>query len=162
MGGSHFLGYVEQRARVVVVGNDQLASRMQCRERRLLLDGELIEREVFGGLVNRARQFGAPGVGGLAGPRIDQIERIAIEGLARDRDRIERFLRAVQSAKLFQRRVVERLHAERGTGELPIGASFGVAVADSSGPVDSEALLRRADDAMYDAKGSRAVLRVAA
>ena len=59
-------------------------------------------------------------------------------------------------------RVVERLHAERGTGELPIGASFGVAVADCSGPVDSEALLRRADDAMYDAKGSRAVLRVAA
>jgi len=59
-------------------------------------------------------------------------------------------------------RVVERLHAERGTGELPIGASFGVAVADCSGPVDSEALLRRADDAMYEAKGSRAVLRVAA
>jgi len=59
-------------------------------------------------------------------------------------------------------RVVERLHGERGTGELPIGASFGVAVADCSGPVDSEALLRRADDAMYDAKGSRAVLRVAA
>src|SRR4029079_538574 len=59
-------------------------------------------------------------------------------------------------------RVVERLHAERGTGELPIGASVGVAVADCSGPVDGEALLRRADDAMYDAKGSRAVLRVAA
>ena len=59
-------------------------------------------------------------------------------------------------------RVVERLHAERGTGDLPIGASFGVAVADCSAPVDSEALLRRADDAMYDAKGSRAVLRVAA
>jgi diguanylate cyclase (GGDEF)-like protein len=55
-------------------------------------------------------------------------------------------------------RVVERLEAEC----LPVGASFGVAVADCSGPVDSDELLRRADDAMYDAKGSRAGLRVAA
>jgi diguanylate cyclase (GGDEF)-like protein len=57
-------------------------------------------------------------------------------------------------------RIVERLEAERD--ELPVGASFGVAVADCSEPVDSDALLRRADDAMYDAKGSRAVLRLAA
>jgi diguanylate cyclase (GGDEF)-like protein len=57
-------------------------------------------------------------------------------------------------------RIVERL--ESGRGDLPVGASFGVAVADCSEPVDSDALLRRADDAMYDAKGSRAVLRVAA
>jgi diguanylate cyclase (GGDEF)-like protein len=55
-------------------------------------------------------------------------------------------------------RVVEHLEAER----LSIGASFGVAVADCSGQVDSEELLRRADDAMYDATGSRAGLRVAA
>jgi diguanylate cyclase (GGDEF)-like protein len=59
-------------------------------------------------------------------------------------------------------RVLERLRAERRGGELPIGASFGVAIADCSGPIDSDALLRRADDAMYDAKGSRATLRVAA
>ena len=31
-------------------------------------------------------------------------------------------------------RVVERLHAERGTGDLPVGASFGVAVARPLGP----------------------------
>jgi diguanylate cyclase (GGDEF)-like protein len=55
-------------------------------------------------------------------------------------------------------RVVEHLEAEC----LAIGASFGVAVADCSAPVDSDELLRRADDAMYDAKGSRAGLRVAA
>jgi predicted signal transduction protein with EAL and GGDEF domain len=54
--------------------------------------------------------------------------------------------------------VVGHLEAEC----LSIGASFGVAVADCSGPVDSDELLRRADDAMYDAKGSRAGLRVAA
>jgi diguanylate cyclase (GGDEF)-like protein len=59
-------------------------------------------------------------------------------------------------------RVLDRLRAEHGAGDLPIGASFGVAVADCSEPVDSDELLRRADDAMYDAKGSRAILRVAA
>ena len=59
-------------------------------------------------------------------------------------------------------RVLERLRAERRDGDLPIGASFGVAIADCTGPIDSDALLRRADDAMYEAKGSRATLRVAA
>jgi diguanylate cyclase (GGDEF)-like protein len=59
-------------------------------------------------------------------------------------------------------RVLDRLRAEQAAGDLPIGASFGVAVADCSEPVDSDELLRRADDAMYDAKGSRAILRVAA
>jgi diguanylate cyclase (GGDEF)-like protein len=67
----------------------------------------------------------------------------------------ERALEVVQ-------RVLERLDDEKPGGDLAVGASFGVAVADCSAPVDSDALLRRADDAMYDAKGSRAVLRVAA
>jgi diguanylate cyclase (GGDEF)-like protein len=59
-------------------------------------------------------------------------------------------------------RVLDRVREELGHGELPIGASFGVAVTDCSAPVDSDELLRRADDAMYEAKGSRATLRVAA
>jgi diguanylate cyclase (GGDEF)-like protein len=59
-------------------------------------------------------------------------------------------------------RVLERLGEERGRGDAEIGASFGVAVADCAGPIDSDELLRRADDAMYDAKGSRTILRVAA
>ena len=46
-------------------------------------------------------------------PRIDQIERIALERRARDLHRIERFLRGVQPAELLQRRIIERLHAER-------------------------------------------------
>jgi GGDEF domain-containing protein len=58
--------------------------------------------------------------------------------------------------------VLERLAEECERRDLPIGASFGVAVADCAGPVDADELLRRADDAMYDAKGTRAVLRVAA
>src|SRR6185295_15269686 len=57
--------------------------------------------------------------------------------------------------------VVDRV-LERVRCGLPLAASFGVAVADAAGPIDSDELLRRADDAMYDAKGSRSTLRVAA
>src|SRR4051795_6317788 len=59
-------------------------------------------------------------------------------------------------------RVLERLAEESRAGDLSLGASFGVAVAESSEPMDSEELLRRADDAMYEAKGSRTTLRIAA
>ena len=48
---------------------------MQRRKGRVRFDSELIKREMFGGLVDRSREFGAPRFGGLAGPRIDQVER---------------------------------------------------------------------------------------
>jgi diguanylate cyclase (GGDEF)-like protein len=59
-------------------------------------------------------------------------------------------------------RLVARLEAEAGTGDLPAGASFGVAILDPADPVDSDELLKRADDAMYAAKASTAALRVVA
>jgi diguanylate cyclase (GGDEF)-like protein len=59
-------------------------------------------------------------------------------------------------------RVLEHLRDDGREGDVAIGASFGVAVADCSEPIDCDELLRRADDAMYVAKGSRASLRVAA
>ena len=49
----------------------------------------------------------------LPRPGVDQIERIAVERFPRDGDGVERLLRGVHAAKLFQRRIVERLHAER-------------------------------------------------
>ena len=74
---------------------------MQRGERRAVLDGELIERQMFGGFRNRAREFGAPGFRRLVRPRVDQIEGIALEDLARDGDRIERFLRGMQRPSAF-------------------------------------------------------------
>jgi diguanylate cyclase (GGDEF)-like protein len=59
-------------------------------------------------------------------------------------------------------RLVARLAAEAGSGDLPAGASFGVAVLDPLDPVDSDELLGRADDAMYMAKASTSALRIVA
>src|SRR4029450_7964149 len=86
---------------------------MQRRERRVGLDGELIERKMLGGFRDGALELDRPGLRRLCGPRVDEIERIALERRARDRDRVERFLRAVQPAERFELSIVERLHAER-------------------------------------------------
>jgi diguanylate cyclase (GGDEF)-like protein len=43
-----------------------------------------------------------------------------------------------------------------------LGASFGVAILDTSAGLSAEELLHRADEAMYDAKRSRTVLKIAA
>jgi diguanylate cyclase (GGDEF)-like protein len=59
-------------------------------------------------------------------------------------------------------RVHEVLRERAADGDWAVEASFGVVVTDCTVPVDSDELLRRADDAMYDAKGSRSVLSVAA
>jgi diguanylate cyclase (GGDEF)-like protein len=59
-------------------------------------------------------------------------------------------------------RVLARLRQRAADGDWAVEASFGVVVTDCTAPVDSDELLRRADDAMYDAKGSRSVLSVAA
>jgi hypothetical protein len=56
-------------------------------------------------------------------------------------------------------RVLDRLRELAGAADLAVGPSFGVAVADCSRPVDSDELLRRADDAMYEAKGTRVAAR---
>jgi diguanylate cyclase (GGDEF)-like protein len=66
------------------------------------------------------------------------------------------------------RRVVERTIANwtRATGDdRPVGvvtASFGVAILDAAAAASAEELLRRADEAMYEAKRSQSVLRIAA
>ena len=88
---------------------------MERRKRGVLLDGELIKGQMLCGLGERAFELGRPRMRGLAGPRVDQIEGIALENGARQRDRSERLLRRVQPPERFQRRIIQRLHAERDT-----------------------------------------------
>ena len=52
-------------------------------ETRAALDGELIERQVLAGQRQRPLELGRPGLLGLAGPGIDQVEGIAREVPAR-------------------------------------------------------------------------------
>ena len=107
------LRHVVQRARGRFIRRLQFAGGVQAEERRALFDGELIERQMLGGFRDRELQFFGPHRGRLVGAGIDQVERIAIERGARDRDRIQRLARAVQPAQRLQRGIVQRLHAER-------------------------------------------------
>ena len=102
-GGADRLRQVVEVARQIFVRQRQLSRLVQAEERRLRFDGELIEREMFCGLGDGALELGAPGLKRLPRPRVDEIEGIALENRARDRDRIERFLRAVQAAEFLQR-----------------------------------------------------------
>ena len=61
---------------------------------------------MLGGFADGALEFRAPVRAASGRPRIDQIERVALEDRARDRDRLERFVRGVQPAKLLQRGIV--------------------------------------------------------
>jgi hypothetical protein len=110
---AYFLGDVIERACERFVRSLEFAGGVQAEERRALFDRELIERQMFRGLRDRVLQFGGPHFRRLVGPGIDQVERIAVEDLARDRHRIERFARGMQASQRLQRGVVQRLHAER-------------------------------------------------
>ena len=83
---------VVERAAEILVRHDELAGRVQRGERRVLLDGELIEREMLARLRERALELGGPRLRRLSRTRIDQVERIALEDRARDRDRGERLV----------------------------------------------------------------------
>ena len=98
---------------MVAVRHGELAGGVKRGERRVGLDGELVEREMLGRLGDGARELGAPGRRGLARPRIDEVERIALERAARDRDGGERLVGRVHAPERLERGVVERLHAER-------------------------------------------------
>ena len=109
----HLLRQVVERARRVVVGQRERAVPFQPPEGRALLDGELIEREMVVGERQRLGQLGAPGVDGLAGPCVDQVEGASRHDALRHGDRAPRLRRVVPAPEERERPVVERLHAER-------------------------------------------------
>ena len=61
--GAGRLREVVEIAPDVVIGDGQLAGLVQSEERRVRLDGQLIEREMLGGLGNCALELGAQAAG---------------------------------------------------------------------------------------------------
>ncbi len=104
---------LEHLRRIVLVGQGEGAPGMLGEELRAALDGELVERQVLAGEAERPLELGRPGLGRLAGPAIDQVERMAGEGLLRYGERPQRLVDGMLAAEEFQRRDIERLHAER-------------------------------------------------
>src|SRR5262249_36516274 len=72
--GANCLGDVIKVAREIVVGHDELAGFVQAKEWRARLDGQLIKREMLGGLGNCVLEFVRPGTGSLPWTRIDQVK----------------------------------------------------------------------------------------
>ena len=107
------LGELEHRRRLVLGRQGEGAARMVGEEARAALDGELIERQVLAGQRQRPLELGRPGLLGLAGPRIDQVEGIAREMPARRGDGVDRLVGGMLTAEEAQRRRIERLHAQR-------------------------------------------------
>ncbi len=96
-----------------VVGQRQPALRLQLMEPGAGLDGQLVEAEMAARQRQGARQLRPPGSDRLAGSGIDQIERVALEQAGRLADRRQRAGLVVLAAEAAERRIVERLDAER-------------------------------------------------
>src|SRR3569833_771576 len=105
---------IEERERGIGIGWHELAGRMQCGVRSLRLDGQLIERQVSTSERQRFAELGAPCALCLLRPRVDEIERDALERRARDRNRGLRVGDRVDASERAQHIVVEGLYAERG------------------------------------------------
>ncbi len=54
VGGANVLGGVEERPRGVFIGKLQFAGGMERRKRRVLLDGQLVERQMLAGFAQSA------------------------------------------------------------------------------------------------------------
>ena len=98
MRAADLLRDVIERARGRFVRRLQLARGVQAEERRALFDRQLIERQMFGRFRDGELQLIRPHRRRLVGTGVDQVERIALEGFARDRDRIQRFARGSAAA----------------------------------------------------------------
>src|SRR4029078_9561887 len=92
-------------------GHFQRPRGMKCRERRALLDGELVEREGVLRVGERAGELLAPGLHLLPLPRIDQVAGHALEIALGDGERGKSLFARVLATERFQARIVERLTA---------------------------------------------------
>src|SRR5262249_6545764 len=82
----------EQRQCLLALGHSELARGMQGGERRLRLDGELVEREVTACEGEGPAKLAPPILDGLARARVDEVEGHAVEMRVRDLQRRDGFV----------------------------------------------------------------------
>src|SRR5581483_6039560 len=99
----------------LAVGRAQGTRRVPRSEWGALFDGELIEREMIGGVLERAGEFLAPRARRLPLARIDQVEGDTVELALGEGKRAERFVGRVHPPERLEAPIVERLNAERET-----------------------------------------------
>ena len=113
MGGCDLLRQLIKVGGVFAVGDFEFLRRMQRVERRAFLDGELVKRQVVGGIADCLFQLRRPGFRCLAGTGINQVEGKPREDFAGEPDRMQGLVHIVQPAEELQVAVVQRLHAQR-------------------------------------------------
>src|SRR5690606_14712103 len=109
--GRNLARQLVELARLSAVRHAKLAGRMECSERRAVLDGQLIERQMPTSHGERFLKLLPPRLRGLALPRVDQIEAETVEGPARDADGRFGLGNGMQAAQLLQVRVAQGLHS---------------------------------------------------
>ena len=102
-----------QRNRAVLIRAEDLAAFGAVAESGAGLDRQLIKREMRSGKAQCLIELVLPSRDALPGTCIDQVERVAREGVAGERDRGERLRAIMAPTKKLQRRQIKRLHAER-------------------------------------------------
>ena len=146
-----FLRDIPQSARRVGVGHGEFSGLEQPLIHGVGLDGELVERQMFGGMRDRRLQFGLPGGWRLAGARIDQVEGEALEDRGRHRHRRHGLVGRMQPPERLQIGIIHRLNAQRhaidascaiatkalrlDAGRIGLQRDLGVAV-DAPGPAN--------------------------
>ena len=102
-----------ERERFLALWDHKLAGGVQRGERRLRLDGELVEREVAARERQRFTKLAPPVVDRLARSRVDEVEGDAVEVCACHLECGECFSGGMDASERLQNVVAQRLHAER-------------------------------------------------
>ncbi len=129
--GQHLLGGVEQLRRQVLPRRDQGSPGHGPVEGGAGLDRQLIGRDMFGPERDGLGEFGRPGLGGLAGKGVDQVQGQAWKRLRRQLRSPPRLGGVMVAAQEPERRVVQGLEAQGqpvhpGVGEAREPAGLGV------------------------------------
>ena len=109
----HFPRRLEQGEAQILVRQLELAGVAQAFENRVRLDGQLIERDVVAGIVERLGELAAPFRFALPRPAVNEIEAEARKQRSGELDRGQRLGGRMLASERLEIGVVQRLDADR-------------------------------------------------